>query len=207
MSAKELLSGLHWLGHAGWRLEGDGKVLYIDPYQAPKGPAADIVLVTHGHYDHCSPDDVAKVAGPGTAILAPADCAGSLPGKVIVVKPGEHRTVQGVAIETVPAYNIGKRFHPKANGWVGYVVTLGGRRIYHAGDTDATPEMLALRVDVALLPVGGTYTMTAAEAAAAVNAFRPKVAVPMHFGSIVGSEADAREFRRLSQVPVELPPR
>lgn len=201
----DLLRGVRWLGHDSFLLEGEGKRVYLDPYHLPAGlPAADLVLVTHEHYDHCSPEDVAQVAGPGTSILAPASAAAKLSGKVLAVAPGERHVVQGIAVETVPAYNVGKRFHPRAGGWVGYVVTLDGRRIWHAGDTDDVPENRALQVDVALVPVGGTYTMTAAEAAALVNALRPKVAVPMHFGSVVGTDADAREFKRLAKVPVEI---
>jgi L-ascorbate metabolism protein UlaG (beta-lactamase superfamily) len=202
-----LLRGIHWLGHDGFRIEGAGKVVYLDPYRvAGDPPRADLILVSHDHYDHCSPEDVARLAGPGTVIAAPASCAGKLGGRVTVVRAGETHTLGGVTVETVPAYNLNKRFHPRANGGVGYILTLDGRRIYHAGDTDFIPEMRALAVDVALVPVGGTYTMTAAEAAEAVNAFRPKIAVPMHFGSVVGTEVDAREFKRLAQVPVELPP-
>lgn len=201
-----LLRGIHWLGHDSFRVEAAGKLVHLDPYRiAGNPPKADLILVTHDHYDHCSPEDVARLTGPSTEIAAPASCAGKLRGTVTVVRPGETHTLGGVTFETVPAYNLDKRFHPKANGWVGYILTLDGRRIYHAGDTDFIPEMRSLAVDVALVPVGGTYTMTAAEAAAAVNTFRPRVAVPMHFGSVVGTEDDAREFARLAEVPVELP--
>lgn len=200
-----MLKGITWLGHDAFRLEGGGKLVYTDPYRINQGAAAaDIVLITHEHYDHCSPEDVAKIAGPHTEVLAPASCAGKIRGRVTTVQPGERHIVQGIAVETVPAYNLNKRFHPRSGGGVGYIVTLDGRRIYHAGDTDFIPEMRALSVDVALLPVGGTYTMTAAEAAAAADAFRPKVAVPMHFGSVVGSVKDAEEFKKLAHVPVEI---
>lgn len=212
-----MLENIHWLGHASFKLSGE-KTLYIDPWQLIKAEPADIILITHGHHDHCSPDDVAKIKGPNTVVVATADCAAQLGGQVQValsprsgltghlqvVKPGEQITVQGVAIETVPAYNIGKSFHPRESGWVGYVVTLNGLRIYHAGDTDHTPEMDAVRADVALLPVGGKYTMTAAEAAAAANTIKPRLAVPMHWGSIVGSEQDAKQFQEQAKVPVQI---
>ena len=201
-----MLENVHWLGHASFKLTGE-KVVYIDPWQLKDGEPADIILITHGHYDHCSPEDVAKIRRPATVVVAPADCAEKLPGHVQVVKPGDRLAVAGVSIEAVPAYNIDKAFHPRKENWVGYVVTLNGQRIYHAGDTDHIPEMDTLRVDVALLPVGGKYTMTADEAAAAANTFRPRVAVPMHWGTIIGGEEDAERFRQLCQVPVEVPKR
>jgi L-ascorbate metabolism protein UlaG (beta-lactamase superfamily) len=198
-----MLENVHWLGHASFKLTGE-KVVYIDPWQLHDGEPADIILITHGHYDHCSAEDVAKIRRPSTVVVAPVDCADKLPGPVQVVKPGDKLTVAGVKIEAVPAYNIDKTFHPRKENWVGYVVTLNGQRIYHAGDTDHIPEMDSLKVDVALLPAGGKYTMTASEAAAAANAFKPRVAVPMHWGTIVGSDEDAARFRQLSQVPVEI---
>ena len=199
----ELLKNVHWLGHASFRLNGE-KVVYIDPYQLKTTQPADIILITHGHYDHCSPDDVRKIRQATTAIVATGDCASKLGGEVRVIKAGEVITLQGVSIEAVPAYNIGKSYHPKEAGGLGYIVTLNGVRIYHAGDTDHTPEMDAVRADVALLPVGGKYTMDAREAAEAVNAMKPKVAVPMHWGNIVGSKADAERFAQLCQVPVRI---
>ena len=198
-----MLQNVHWLGHASFKLTGE-KVVYIDPWQLEDGERADVILITHGHHDHCSPEDVAKIRRPDTAVVATADCAGELGGTVQVVKPGEQLTVKGVAIEIVAAYNVGKAFHPRENGWVGYVVTLNGVRIYHAGDTDRTPEVDAVRANVALLPVGGKYTMTATEAAAAANAIKPDVAVPMHWGSIVGQRADAETFRDKANVPVQI---
>ncbi len=191
-----MLETVHWLGHAAFRLTGE-KVIYIDPWQLGEAEPADIILITHDHHDHCSPEDVARIRGPHTAVVAPPSCARKLGGDVRVVKPGEQLVVQGVPIETVSAYNINKSFHRRQEGGVGYVVTLGGQRIYHAGDTDDTPELEAVRADVALLPVGGKYTMTAAEAAAAANAMQPGVAVPMHWGTIVGTREDAERFREL----------
>lgn len=191
-----MLETVHWLGHAAFRLTGE-KVIYIDPWQLGEAEPADIILITHDHHDHCSPEDVARIRGPHTTVVAPASCARKLGGDVRVVKPGEQLVVQGVPIETVPAYNINKSFHPRQEGGVGYLVTLSGQRIYHAGDTDDTPELEAVKADVALLPVGGKYTMTAAEAAAAANAMQPGVAVPMHWGTIVGTREDAERFREL----------
>jgi L-ascorbate metabolism protein UlaG (beta-lactamase superfamily) len=185
---------IHWLGHASFRIEDGATTIYIDPWKlGPSAPKADVVLITHAHADHFSPDDIAKIAGAGTVFVAPADVAAKLAGKkVVTVKPGESVDAGSVKVTAVPAYNLNKPFHPRSNNWVGYVVTLStGQRIYHSGDTDAIPEMAALKVDVALMPCGGTYTMTAADMAEAANLFKPAVLIPMHWGDIVGSQADA----------------
>ncbi|MDI7275267.1 MAG: MBL fold metallo-hydrolase [Anaerolineae bacterium] len=194
-----MLKNIHWLGHASFRI-GDDKTIYIDPWQLKEFQPADIILITHEHSDHCSPEDVRKLRGPSTTVIATGDCAAKLGGDVLVVKPGDKVTVQGIAVEAVPAYNLNKSYHPKESGWVGYVLTVDGIRIYHAGDTDHVPEMDALKVDVALLPVGGKYTMTASEAAAAANIMQPRVVVPMHWGGIVGSRQDAERFCAECQV-------
>lgn len=188
-----MLNNIHWLGHDTFRIEGE-KVIYTDPFKIKKPGSADIILITHEHYDHCSPEDIAKLATPKTVVLAPADCASKLRGTVRTVRPGESMEVMGVPVEVVPAYNTNKKFHPKENGWVGYIFTVGGRRIYLAGDTDHIPEMKKIRADIALLPVSGTYVMTAEEAVRAALEIKPATAVPMHYGSIVGSGADAKRF-------------
>lgn len=194
-----------WLGHASLRIEGE-KRIYVDPWKL-KGPQppADIVLVTHSHFDHCSPPDVAKVTTEETEILCAKDCVAELGTRAKAMRPGEKRTVKGVEIQGVPAYNLAKKFHPKANGWLGYVVVMGGESIYVAGDTDRIPEMEQLKgITVALLPVGGTYTMSAGEAAEAANKIAPEVAVPIHYGDVVGSEEDARTFQKRCKVRTEL---
>jgi len=192
-----------WLGHASFRLKGAQTTVYIDPYQLKGGEPADIICVTHSHHDHFSVDDIQKILKADTVIIAPPDCRGPK-AQFIAVKPGDVKQVKDVTIEVVPAYNIGKQFHPKANQWVGYVITLEGTRYYHAGDSDLIPEMSQIKVDVAFLPIGGKYTMTALEAAKAAGIIKPKVAVPMHWGSIVGSERDAEAFRKATPVPVEV---
>ncbi|MCK5732983.1 MAG: MBL fold metallo-hydrolase, partial [Candidatus Latescibacteria bacterium] len=130
-----MLENIHWLGHASFRIEG-AQVIYIDPWKVKDGEKADLILITHSHHDHCSPEDVAKIRKAGTEIVTVADCGSKFPGKVCAVAPGDRVTVHGIPVEAVPAYNIGKAFHPKANGWAGFVITVEGTRIYHAGDTD-----------------------------------------------------------------------
>lgn len=205
MPAASYLKGLTWLGHASFRLVRGGVTIYFDPWQMATEPHdADVVLVSHPHFDHLSPGDVAKIAKAETVIVTVAECEWKLkeakvPGTIQIVKPGETIEVKGVKIETVPAYNTNKTFHLKESQWAGFIVEVDGTRIYHAGDTDFIPEMANFRVDVALLPVSGTYVMTAQEAAQAAKAMRPKVSVPMHYGSIVGSAADAKRFAELSE--------
>ena len=203
-----MIENIHWLGHDTFRIEND-KTVYLDPIKLKgKLPKADLILITHDHHDHCSPHDVAKLAKDDTVIVTIAAAAQKLKGDVRLVKPGESLVVQGIPIETVPAYNVNKfrspgvPFHPKESGHVGFIITVGELRIYHAGDTDVIPEMDDIQADVALLPVGGTYTMTADEAAEAANRIKPKVAIPMHWGTSVGSDRDAQRFRDLCGVEV-----
>lgn len=204
----------HWLGHDGYRIVASGKTIYIDPYQLSKAQQgrndADIVLITHNHYDHLSMDDLKQVVGKKTDIIAAKECAEQLRPlglAVNAVAPGDRVTVQGVQVEVVAAYNTNKKFHPKADKKVGYVMTLSGIRVYHAGDSDDIPEMSQVHPDIALVPVSGTYVMTADEAAKAVDEkIKPKMlAIPMHYASIVGSKKDAARFKELVKAcPVEI---
>jgi L-ascorbate metabolism protein UlaG (beta-lactamase superfamily) len=191
-----VLDRLNWLGHSSFRLDGP-PTIYFDPWQLPAGsPPADLILVSHEHHDHCSVKDVSAVRQAGTSVVANPTAAKQLDGPVTVLRPGERAEIADVKIEAVPAYNIDKRFHPYSAEHVGFVVDVGGVRIYHAGDTDHIPEMAELDCDVALLPVSGTYVMTADEAAAAARDIQPEVVVPMHFGAgVVGTLADAERFR------------
>lgn len=201
---KTMLKKIHWLGHDCFRIDAEN-VIYFDPLELKQGAiAADIIFITHEHFDHCSPKDVAKIQKKGTVIVTTADCAKKLSGEIKVVKPGDRITVRGVTVEAVPAYNIDKRFHPKDKGWVGYVITVDGTRIYHAGDTDFIPEMKTTKTDIAFLPVSGTYVMTAEEAVKAAEAIKPQIAIPMHYGGIIGSDKDAAAFKQKCTVPVEI---
>ena len=191
--AEKLLKKIHWLGHDGFRIDA-GKIIYIDPFQMNSAVPADIILVSHDHFDHCSPDDIKKIQKKETVIIADKASAGKLTGDRRIMKPGDKVTVAGIEIEAVPSYNINKQFHPKADGKLGFIITVDGVRLYHAGDTDFILEMNNIKADIALLPVSGTYVMTADEAVQAALAIKPQVAIPMHYGAIVGSDADAKTF-------------
>ena len=196
-----------WLGHDGFRIDAD-KIIYIDPFEiAPENqssPEADLILITHEHYDHCSAEDIAKIKGDKSIIITEKNSAAQLSGDVRIMKPGDVLTVDGIKIETVPSYNTDKQFHPKENGWLGFIIEIQGVRIYHAGDADFIPEMKDLNVDIALLPVSGTYVMTAAQAVEAALTINPKLAIPMHYGAIVGSEQDALDFKQALEGKVDV---
>jgi L-ascorbate metabolism protein UlaG (beta-lactamase superfamily) len=195
MAAQDLARKIVWLGHDGFRIDAE-KIIYFDPYEIAAGKKADIILISHEHFDHCSPDDVAKIQQSETVIVAEKDSAKKLSGDVRVVSPGESLTVDGVKIEAVPAYNVNKNFHPKTKGWLGFIVEIEGVRVYHAGDTDFIPEMRDYKTDIALLPVSGTYVMTADEAVEAALAIKPRIVIPMHYGSIIGGQQDAVELEK-----------
>jgi L-ascorbate metabolism protein UlaG (beta-lactamase superfamily) len=194
---------IDWLGHASFRLNGSKSTVYIDPWKLKKNsPPADVICITHSHFDHLSADDVELIRKPATVIIAPPDCEGGFGEAFKPIAPGETLTVGDVTVEAVPAYNVDKDFHPKKNNWVGYVIAIDGVRVYHTGDTDMITEMRNVKTDVVLIPVGGTYTMTVKQAADAVSKINPKVAVPMHCGDIVGTLQDREAFKAASTVPV-----
>ncbi|MCJ7616933.1 MAG: MBL fold metallo-hydrolase [Desulfobacterales bacterium] len=193
---QNLLKNIKWLGHSGFAINAHDKIIVIDPFQVKESIPADIILITHSHYDHCSVKDIDKIKKSDTVIVTEAESAKKLSGDVRVVKPGDKITISGVQIEAVEAYNTNKAFHPKTNGWLGFIITVDGIRIYHAGDTDLIPEMDKFEVDIALLPVSGTYVMTADEAVEAAKRLKPEIAIPMHFDSIVGSKEDAVKFKK-----------
>jgi L-ascorbate metabolism protein UlaG (beta-lactamase superfamily) len=205
---------LGWLGHDGFRIQ-NGKVIYLDPFKIEGGgPKADIVLVSHEHFDHCNAEDLKKVVTSDTVVVAHSQSKSQL-GKlkvkeIKIVKPGDRINVDDVTVEAVPAYNLnkfrepGQVFHPKQDGKLGFIVTVKGVRIYHAGDTDHIPEMKNVQTDIALLPVSGTYVMTAKEAAEAAADINPKIAIPMHYGAIVGGASDAETFKGLVKCEVKI---
>jgi L-ascorbate metabolism protein UlaG (beta-lactamase superfamily) len=208
-----MFESIHWLGHDSFRLDGD-VTLFIDPYKLPaEQPRADVVLVTHEHFDHLSLDDLQQIAGPDTVIVGPASVTAQVDGhETVTVAAGDRLEVRGVPLQVVAAYNLdkfrspGQPYHPREAGYVGYVVTFDGVRYYHAGDTDAVPEMATVQCDVALLPVGGTFTMTWQEAAAACDVIDAAAAVPMHYGEVVGDARDAEDFRDHCRLPVTILP-
>ena len=203
-----------WLGHDGFRISYGSKTVYFDPYNLKSQhnkKDADLVLISHNHFDHLSIEDLARVVGSKTHIVAAKECVSKLKGvgaaEIKGVAPGDRASIGGVSIEAVAAYNTNKTFHPKADGKVGFVITLNNLRIYHSGDTDVIPEMDGVNPDIALVPVSGTYVMTAEEAARSVNEkIKPRqLAIPMHYGAIVGSEKDAKTFSRLvTACPVKI---
>ena len=191
---------IEWLGHASFRITSkEGKIIYLDPWKLNTGKKADLILITHDHFDHLSVDDVAKIRKPETEIVTTPDGAGKLTGKIISVQPGEKVTAAGFEVEVVPAYNTRpdrQDYHPKSKNWVGYIVNVDGVRIYHTGDTDVIPEMSGLKPDIALIPCGGTYTMDAKEAVEAAEKICPRLVIPMHWGDVAGSKKYAEEVAK-----------
>ncbi|HLC85790.1 MAG TPA: MBL fold metallo-hydrolase [Candidatus Nanoarchaeia archaeon] len=199
---------LKWLGHSSFQIKtADNKIIYIDPYNISEGLAkADLILITHSHYDHCSIADIERVVQDGTTIVVSADSQSKITRlkvsvNIHIIEPDKEVSFGDVRISTLPAYNLDKSFHPKSEGWLGFLVRIGGVLIYHAGDTDLIPEMQKLtgfcgkcEEFIALLPVGGRFTMTAEEASEAAKLIKPTLAIPMHYGSVAGSEDDAKEF-------------
>jgi len=202
---------ISWLGHDGFRIK-NSKTVYIDPYVMETGENANIILISHEHFDHCSPGIIKKIVTPNTTIITTAlvkrQLSGTKTKEIRGAKPGEKILVDAVSVETVPAYNLnkfrspGQPFHSKQEEMLGFIVTINDVRIYHAGDTDSVPEMEGMNVDIACLPVSGTYVMTAEEAAEAAGRIKPKIAIPMHYGSIVGDESDAERFKKLAACQV-----
>ena len=205
-----MMENLHWLGHSSFRWEGS-KTVYFDPWKIAKGAKkADIILVSHEHFDHCSKVDIGMISTKETVVVTCEAAARELKPsepfckEVKALMPGDALEVSGVTIKATASYNLGKTFHSKASNKLGFIVTMDGISVYHAGDTDAIPEMAGYRCDVALLPVSGTYVMSADEAAGAAIIMRPKFAVPMHYADIVGSVADAKRLQKLLIGKVEV---
>jgi L-ascorbate metabolism protein UlaG (beta-lactamase superfamily) len=202
-----MLDRFTWFRQSAYLWRGDGINVYIDPWGVTGDPPADVVFITHAHFDHYNPDDLPKVVREGsTKIVAPHDVAAELSGDVTPVAPGDSLEVGGIKVQAVPAYNtVEDRLdhHPQEANWVGYILELGGTTYYHAGDTDHLAELDGVRADVSFVPIGGTYTMDVVEASELVKAQSPKLAVPMHYGFVVGAPSEAERFRR-EAAPVEV---
>lgn len=197
------------LCHSSIKITGE-KTIYIDPFKInTQYQDADIILITHDHYDHYSPEDIQKIIQPHTILVCPETMQNQIqelqlkPENILTVKPNEIYQVSNIKIETIPAYNTNKPFHPKANKWVGYIIILNNKRYYIAGDTDITEENQKVKCDIALLPIGGTFTMDYKEAAKLANTIKPEIVIPTHYGSIVGNKEDAIKFKELIEPTIK----
>ena len=201
------------LCHSSIKIVGEGKIIYLDPYRIKQEKNdADIIFITHSHYDHFSQEDILKIKNEKTKILVTTDMIektlelGFKKEDIITVTPNNLYTVLGIEIKTIPSYNINKKFHPKENNWVGYILKLEDKNIYVAGDTDITEENKNVKCDIALIPVGGTYTTNYKEAAELVNIIKPEIVIPMHYAELVGTKEDATKFEELvnSNIQVDI---
>jgi len=198
-----MIENIKWLGHASFKIT-IGDTIYIDPWEIKEEEKADLILISHSHYDHCSIEDINKLKGLATTIVCSFDTAKNISGNIRTVKPGNEIRVKNTIIKALPAYNIDKNYHPKVNEWLGFLISTGGTKIYFSGDTDRIPEMKGLAPDIAILPIGGHYTMGVEEAVKAIEDINPKVVIPMHYGKIIGKETDAEKLKKLTKYKVEI---
>lgn len=205
-----MLNQIECLGHSSIKIINENQYIYIDPYDInPKNQKADIIFITHNHYDHYSEDDIMKIKKENTVIVVTSDLTNAVKKlgfdekNIITVIPNEQYKINDINIKTIPAYNTNKKFHPKSNKWVEYILNINNCNYYISGDTDITEENKKVKCDIAFVPVGGIYTMTAKEAAELINIIKPKIAIPIHYGKIVGSKKDADEFVNLLNAEID----
>lgn len=205
-----MLENIECLGHSTIKIKGNDKIIYIDPYNIKEEyQDTDYIFITHNHYDHYSEEDIKKVKKENSVIVITEDLykdvleLGFIEKNTIKVRPDNDYKLENIKFSTISSYNINKKFHPKENNWVGYILAINNKRYYIAGDTDITEENKKVKCDVAFLPVGGTYTMNYKEAAELANIIRPKIVVPIHYGIIVGTKEDALNFKKLVNQDIE----
>ena len=205
-----MLTGIEVLCHSSIRINKN-LIMYIDPYKIEKDyNDADIIFCTHSHYDHFSEEDILKVRNSNTYLVITEDCLisalkmGFKDDRILIVEPKKEYNLLGIHFETVPAYNLEKQYHSIESNWVGYILEINDVHYYIAGDTDITPEAKAVTCDVAFVPIGGIYTMNAKEAASLINTIEPQIAIPIHYGTIVGKKEDADLFKRLVKEGIEV---
>jgi L-ascorbate metabolism protein UlaG (beta-lactamase superfamily) len=200
---KNIADNIKWFGHASLMLKIDGKNIFIDPWKLKKvKEKADIILITHSHFDHFSEDDIKKILKPDTFLYSSEDVVNKVSVKnKKIIKPFEEVSLGSIIIKGFPAYNTNKNFHPKSNNWLGFIIEYGGVSIYIAGDSDVTEEAKKIKANIMILPIGGTYTMNDFEAAELVNLVKPEYAIPIHFGDVVGTKENAFKFKSLVNKP------
>ena len=194
---------IKWLGHSSFKITGT-KTIYIDPWKIKGNAPADIILISHPHFDHFSPRDIEKIQGPSTIVVGPVESVHGLTGKVEDVLPGKKLKIGNVTIETFPAYNTDKNFHPKINKWLSYLIIMDGIRIFHTGDSDLIDDFKGIKTDILFVPISGHYVMNAEEAATLTNLINPKLTIPMHWGDIIGNSEDAKKFESLVKGKVKI---
>jgi L-ascorbate metabolism protein UlaG (beta-lactamase superfamily) len=206
MMREDIEKAIIWLGHSSMMIKADGKNIFIDPWKLKNfDDKADIILITHPHYDHYSETEIQKISTTKTYIYSCKEVISktSLKNKQLVEPYGD--IINGdIKIKAFPAYNINKDFHPQKNNWMGFIIDYLDTKIYISGDTDFTNEMRQLSVNVAIIPIGGTYTMTEIEAADFVNTIKPDIAIPIHWGDIVGTKENAEKFKSLVKPPTKV---